>query len=517
MLMVNFSLIGSAFAGSITSPGGAPAATSYTLSDIFTRLTANIAATLSNHSLSPTTTPQASFHSLTDIYNAIPTIYAGDFLASSTYLGVTGSVAVKTGDTSVASSSAQGTSLVFTIPAGYYDGSAFVTVSTTSSAFIASNIKLNTYLFGITGTYSADGSPSIGSENPLKTGQTVCYDAGGLVVACAGTNQDADLLRGTARSYTDNADDTISDNATGLMWEKCTQGLSGSDCTTGTATTMTRDTALTTCESATTGSHSDWRLPNVNELGTLLDYAATPMINATYFPAVQTGTAYYSSTNVMLSRPNSWIIWFDNGDVTDALPSSSRYVRCVRTEASPASSAAAQPLQTGQTTCYNASGVEISCAGTGQDGEYQAGAARSYTNNGDDTITDNATGLMWQRCHLGYQNTYCDNLSGSAIALNWVNAIAACEATTTASYTDWHLPNINEIKSIIDYSRGNGDSRRVTIDPAYFPSANVDVYKTGTTNPSVLTRNMYAEFWQGEITGNAKTTTDTVRCVRNAI
>jgi len=108
-------------------------------------------------------------------------------------------------------------------------------------------------------------------------------------------------------------------------------------------------------------------------------------------------------------------------------------------------------------------------------------------------------------------------LSGSAIALNWVNAIAACEATTTASYTDWHLPNINEIKSIIDYSRGNGDSRRVTIDPAYFPSANVDVYKTGTTNPSVLTRNMYAEFWQGEITGNAKTTTDTVRCVRNAI
>ena len=54
-------------------------------------------------------------------------------------------------------------------------------------------------------------------------------------------------------------------------------------------------------------------------------------------------------------------------------------------------------LKTGQTNCWDSLGAPITCAGTGQDGELQKGAARSYTDNGDGTITDNTTGLMWEK------------------------------------------------------------------------------------------------------------------------
>jgi len=56
--------------------------------------------------------------------------------------------------------------------------------------------------------------------------------------------------------------------------------------------------------------------------------------------------------------------------------------------------------ETGQTTCYDISGTVIPCTGTGQDGEIQTGVAwpnpRS-TDNGDGTMTDNLTGLVWAK------------------------------------------------------------------------------------------------------------------------
>jgi hypothetical protein len=60
----------------------------------------------------------------------------------------------------------------------------------------------------------------------------------------------------------------------------------------------------------------------------------------------------------------------------------------------------ARVLKTGQTHCWGGPfplTPLIPCAGTGQDGDLQTGAARSYTDNGDGTITDNTTGLMWEK------------------------------------------------------------------------------------------------------------------------
>src|SRR4051812_39636776 len=55
------------------------------------------------------------------------------------------------------------------------------------------------------------------------------------------------------------------------------------------------------------------------------------------------------------------------------------------------------PLETGQTTCFNTTGNVIACSGTGEDGDLRLGLSRSFTDNGDGTITDNKTGLMWEK------------------------------------------------------------------------------------------------------------------------
>jgi hypothetical protein len=105
---------------------------------------------------------------------------------------------------------------------------------------------------------------------------------------------------------------------------------------------------------------------------------------------------------------------------------------------------------TGQTTCWNSSGVVIPCAGTGHDGEVQAGATLAYLDNGDGTITDSNTGLMWEKKSddgsiNDWDNTY-----------SWDNAFAVHVATLNggagfADHKDWRVPNVKELQSIVNY------------------------------------------------------------------
>jgi hypothetical protein len=94
---------------------------------------------------------------------------------------------------------------------------------------------------------------------------------------------------------------------------------------------------------------------------------------------------------------------------------------------------------TGQTTVY---------AG-GDDASYQPAATQlSYTDNGNGTITDNVTGLMWKKCSEPDTTTGC---SGAHNTYTWANAIAQCEGLTypSGSYSDWRLPNVKELFSIL--------------------------------------------------------------------
>ena len=106
-------------------------------------------------------------------------------------------------------------------------------------------------------------------------------------------------------------------------------------------------------------------------------------------------------------------------------------------------------LATGQNTCYDADGNVITCAGTGQDGEYQLGATASprFTDNADGTVTDNLTGLIWLK------NANCFGTRVWETALTDANTLASgsCGLTDGSVAGDWRLPNRRELLSLVDY------------------------------------------------------------------
>jgi hypothetical protein len=111
-----------------------------------------------------------------------------------------------------------------------------------------------------------------------------------------------------------------------------------------------------------------------------------------------------------------------------------------------------QTLQTGQTECYNAAGTSIACAGTGQDGELQLGAVRAFTDNGDGTITDEATGLEWEKLSNDGSVHDWNNL------YTWENAfgkVATLNTMAFAGHGDWRLPNRFELETLINLA-GSG-------------------------------------------------------------
>lgn len=111
----------------------------------------------------------------------------------------------------------------------------------------------------------------------------------------------------------------------------------------------------------------------------------------------------------------------------------------------------AQPIslpKTGQTNCYDSSGNYLSCAGTGQDGEKQAGVSwpgSRFTNHANGTVTDTMTGLMWT------QNAYLPGQTKTwQQALDYVAGMNA-GTNPNLGHTDWRLPNIAELLSLVDH------------------------------------------------------------------
>ncbi len=77
-----------------------------------------------------------------------------------------------------------------------------------------------------------------------------------------------------------------------------------------------------------------------------------------------------------------------------------------------------------------------------------------FVDNGDGTVSDNATGLTW---------TQNDSASG----MNWESALNYCESLDYAGSTDWRLPNVKELQSIVDYSRSPDTSNSAAVDPTF--------------------------------------------------
>jgi hypothetical protein len=182
-----------------------------------------------------------------------------------------------------------------------------------------------------------------GGGTLLETGETLCYDATNMPTSCTGTGQDGELLKGLTRGYQDNADGTVTDTRTGLTWEKLSDddSVNDKDNIYSWSEAFGKITLLNT--NPCFAGHCDWRLPNVNELHSLLDYGkSSPMVDTkfntgcaptcapTACSCIDTGAAYWTSTTVTGFTDNAWQIPFDTGYVVVDVKTSPVHVRAVR-------------------------------------------------------------------------------------------------------------------------------------------------------------------------------------------
>lgn len=277
----------------------------------------------------------------------------------------------------------------------------------------------------------------------VGTNQSKFYDNFGEISAPAEGQpfygQDAGYLSNST-DYTDNGNGTITDNVTGLMWQK------------DPGEKMTYDEAVAGANGFNLAGYDDWRLPTIKELYSLIIFSGldpsgpnvtstnglTPFIDTNYFvfnygnPAdgdriidsqfatstLDVGDSQFGGGNLMfgVNFADGRIKGYPTGPMPGQSTGKKFYVLYVR--------------------------------GNENYGE------NNFTANGDGTVTDAATGLMWTQ-----------NDSGEG--MNWEEALEFAENKEFAGYGDWRLPTVKELQSIVDYERAPGATHSAAIDPVF--------------------------------------------------
>lgn len=321
------------------------------------------------------------------------------------------------------------------------------------------------------------------------TGQTDCYNTTTTIPCGDGTypGQDGDYTNTpNARSFTgptqhaDYPDDyTTTDNVTGLVWKTCTEGQSGSDCATGSAGTMTWYDAVNQCAALNTANsgagyagRTDWRLPTPAELGSLPDYGVNnPAIDLLAFPQTVLNFYLAASTSAYTSfsadPADTWGTHFSVGFGNFRDKTTNSNVRCISSSSS---------------------------------GE------QSLTDNGNSTISDMITGLVWQKCSYGQSGLDCSG--GGAATRTWTQALLYCDGLDFAGITDWRLPSVNELKSLILIQTGPP-----FIDQVIFPETVPSEYWSSSTYTSDISTGWYILFGANSVLKNSKSNDYYVRCV----
>ncbi|GEM_PF-1785306 len=316
------------------------------------------------------------------------------------------------------------------------------------------------------------------------TGQDKCYGANSTEIACpeqgaAFSGQDAKYV-GNAPSYTDNQDGTITDNVTGLMWQQ--EPDFNDD---GIINQQDKKTFAAANDDAATldlGGHTDWRLPTIKELYSLIDFSGT------------TGTADPSSTTVPADAVpyiDTDYFNFEYGDTA----AGERYIDAqywssteyVSTTMDGAATAFGVNFADGRIKGYpTTQATDIRYV------RYVRGPAygeNEFVDNADETITDNSTDLMWLQKDSGsFETGYTNEYETPAGSLNWEQALGWCEGLEFAGHDDWRLPNAKELQSLVDYTRSPDTTDSAAIDPLFSATK----LEKGTNNSGVPN---YPYYW----------------------
>lgn len=323
-------------------------------------------------------------------------------------------------------------------------------------------------------------APAIIAQNSLSypivdTDQEIFYDTIDEITAPnpgeTFFGQDASYT-GFVPDYQDNGDGTITDMVTGLMWSKSPDMDGDGDI--DYADKMSYSEALAGADTFSLAGYDDWRLPSIKEMYSLIIFSGRD-------PSGYNGT----STEDLVPFIDTTYFDFAYGDVSageriiDAqMASSTIYV---------------STTMGGDETMFGVNFADGRIKGypTGpmpgqtEDKQYYVYYVRGNTSygindfqdNGNGTITDNATGLMWTQDDDG-------------IGMTWLEALSYAESFEFAGYDDWRLPNVKELQSLLDYTRSPATSNSAAIDTIFNctpitdegGNQNYSFYWSGTTH-----------------------------------
>jgi len=339
-----------------------------------------------------------------------------------------------------------------------------------------------------------DWTPSYGYGGTLTGANFSAYDGTNPPVGVAATGQSASYAGGDDGAlhagvpwprarFTDNQDGTVTDHVTGFIWLK----------NAGCFNPANWDGALTDANTLASGvcglsdgsTAGQWRLPNLNELESLVDVSASsPALTAgNPFTNVSTGL-YWTSTakwaggwgGVNAPPSVAWAIRLNDGSYIDDMVSNLVATSSNAVWAVKGTSGGAVKLQaTGMYVAYQ----------SGDDGTLQMGVGLTYPrwlDNGNGTVTDTVTGLIWLK------QADCINQTWAA-AVAAVNQLAdgQCGLTDGSKAGSWRMPNRNEMQSMSD--------RLQTTEAAYFDytimNLNNTVYQPAIFNNFIIS----AAYW----------------------
>ncbi|MCF8031420.1 MAG: DUF1566 domain-containing protein [Desulfohalobiaceae bacterium] len=273
------------------------------------------------------------------------------------------------------------------------------------------------------------------SRHILPTGARACYNAQGQPVSCRDSLQDAALGMGAPvpePRFKRIGEEIVLDLATDLCWPRDLSAF---------AFPVRWKEALRTINELNRDLYlgrSDWRMPNRRELRSLIWHSAKkPALPPDHpFRGYQI-TWYWTSTSSAMYPSYAWHIHLEGGRMFWGRKDQffMLWPVCSQSQILP---------RTGQTECFDERGASVNCSQSGQDAEALAGAAWPVPRFQETEwgIRDRLTGLIWHP----EPNAFSE-------PADWEEALQLIEELNSDSEITWHLPNINELESLVDASR----------------------------------------------------------------